>query len=60
MRYVLLTARCHMLENIAFILILLWLAGVLTLHTFGGVIHVLLFVSIVLLMVRIITGTKPS
>ena len=47
-----------MLYAIAVILVLLWLAGLLTSYTMGGLIHALLVIAIVVLLVRIITGRK--
>ena len=43
---------------IAFICILLWLLGVMTTTTLGGVLHVLLVVAIVLFLVHIIQGSS--
>jgi hypothetical protein len=48
-----------MLYTIAIVLVLLWLAGLLTSYTMGGLIHALLAIAIVVLLVRIITGRKP-
>jgi len=48
-----------MLYTIAIVLVLLWLAGLLTSYTMGGLIHALLVIAIVVLLVRIITGRKP-
>ncbi len=47
-----------MLYTIAVILVLLWLAGLLTAHTMGGLIHALLLIAIVVLLIRIISGRK--
>lgn len=40
------------------ILIVLWLAGLLTSYTLGGLIHILLVVAAVLVLGRIIRGKK--
>jgi len=48
-----------MLWTICVILLVLWLLGLLTGYTMGGVIHVLLVIAIVVVLVRIITGRKP-
>jgi len=47
-----------MLYTIAVILLILWLAGLLTSYTFGGLIHALLVIAVVVLLVRIISGRK--
>jgi hypothetical protein len=47
-----------MLMTIAIILIVLWLLGVVTSYTLGGLIHVLLVIAIVVFLVRIINGRK--
>jgi hypothetical protein len=48
-----------MLYTIAIVLILLWLLGVVTAHTLGWFVHILLMVAVVLILVRIIQGRKP-
>ena len=45
-----------MLETIAVILIVLWLLGLVTSYTMGGLIHALLVIAIVLLLFRFIGG----
>jgi len=45
-----------MLETIAFILIILWLLGLVTSTTMGGFLHILLVVAIVAVLVRVIKG----
>ncbi|MDO8509601.1 MAG: lmo0937 family membrane protein [bacterium] len=47
-----------MLWNIALILIILWLLGVVTSYTLGGFIHILLVIAIVVVLVRVIRGEK--
>lgn len=47
-----------MLWTLAVILIVLWLLGILSSHTMGGFIHVLLVVAIVTVLVRIIQGRR--
>jgi hypothetical protein len=51
--------KAVMLYTIAVILLILWLAGLLTSYTMGGVIHVLLVIAIVVILVRVISGRKP-
>jgi hypothetical protein len=48
-----------MLMTIAAILIVLWLLGVVSSYTIGGLIHILLVVAIVIVLVRIIQGRRP-
>jgi hypothetical protein len=43
-----------MLETIAVILIDLWLLGLVTSYTMGGLIHILLVIAIVVIVVRLI------
>ncbi len=38
------------------ILLILWLLGIVTTYTFGGLIHLLLVVAVVVLLVRLIQG----
>ena len=47
-----------MLYAFAAILVLLWLAGLLTSYTLGGLIHALLVIAVVVLLVRIISGRR--
>jgi hypothetical protein len=48
-----------MLFIIAAILIILWLLGIVTGATMGGFIHILLVVAIIVVLVRVINGSKP-
>jgi hypothetical protein len=48
-----------MLWTIFFILLVLWLLGVVSSYTLGGFIHVLLIVAVVVLLIRIIEGRRP-
>jgi hypothetical protein len=47
-----------MLETIAVVLVILWLLGVVTSYTLGGVIHILLVLAIVVILVRVIQGRR--
>jgi uncharacterized protein (DUF58 family) len=51
--------KYNMLLGIAIFLIILWLLGVITSYTMGGIIHVLLVIAVVLVLVRIIRG-RPA
>ena len=48
-----------MLETIAVILIVLWLLGLVSSYTMGGVIHLLLVVAVVVILVRVLQGRRP-
>jgi len=45
-----------MLQTIAVILIVLWLLGLVSSYTMGGLIHVLLVIAIVMILLRVIQG----
>jgi hypothetical protein len=47
-----------MLWTICVILLILWLLGLVSGYTMGGVIHVLLVVAIIVIVVRLIQGRK--
>ncbi len=47
-----------MLYIIAVVLIALWLLGLVTAHTMGGVIHILLVIAIIMILVRVISGRR--
>lgn len=47
-----------MLYIIAVVLIALWLLGILTAYTMGGVIHILLVIAIIVILVRVISGRR--
>ncbi|MBN1884847.1 MAG: lmo0937 family membrane protein [Candidatus Krumholzibacteriota bacterium] len=47
-----------MLWTIGIILLILWLVGLLTAHTFGGVLHVLLAIALVVIIIRLIQGRR--
>lgn len=47
-----------MLWTIAAILVVLWLVGLLTQFTLGGVIHVLLVIAVIIVIIRIIQGRR--
>lgn len=48
-----------MLETIAFVLIILWLLGLVSSYTMGGFIHILLVIAVVVVLVRVLQGRKP-
>jgi hypothetical protein len=47
-----------MLWTIIVVLIVLWLLGLVTSYTMGGLIHVLLVIAIIMILVNIISGRK--
>jgi hypothetical protein len=47
-----------MLTTIAIVLIVLWLLGLVTSTTMGGLIHILLVVAIIMVLIRVIQGRR--
>ncbi|MFH0780899.1 MAG: lmo0937 family membrane protein [Pseudomonadota bacterium] len=47
-----------MLETLAIILMILWILGLVTSYTMGGLIHTLLVIAVVVILVRIIQGRR--
>ena len=47
-----------MLWTICAVLIVLWLLGLVTGTTMGGLIHILLVIAIIVMLVRLISGRK--
>ncbi len=47
-----------MLWTLFVILIVLWLIGLVTNYTLGGLIHILLVAAVVVLIVRLLTGRR--
>jgi hypothetical protein len=47
-----------MLWTICMILIVLWLLGMVTSYTMGGLIHILLVIAVIMFLVRIIQGRR--
>ena len=45
-----------MLYTIAVVLVVLWLLGLVTSYTMGGLIHILLVLALVSILVRVIQG----
>ena len=50
----------HMLYTIAVVLIILWLLGLVTSYTMGGVIHLLLVIALVMVLANFISGRKRA
>lgn len=47
-----------MLYTIAVVLLVLWLLGLVTSYTMGGLVHILLVVAIVMIVVNVISGRR--
>jgi len=47
-----------MLWTIFAVLVVLWLLGMATSYTFGGLIHILLVLAVVTILIRLIMGRK--
>jgi len=47
-----------MLWSIAVVLAILWVLGLVTSYTMGGLIHVLLALAIIVVLLRVIQGRK--
>ena len=48
-----------MLSTIIIVLLVLWLLGVVTAYTMGGLIHILLVIAIVVVLLRVTQGRNP-
>lgn len=47
-----------MLWTLAVVMLILWLLGLITAHTMGGFVHVLLVLALVVVLVRVIQGRR--
>jgi hypothetical protein len=48
-----------MLGTLIVVLVVLWLLGMATSYTLGGLIHLLLVVAVIVVLVRVIQGRNP-
>jgi len=48
-----------MLWTLAIVLLVLWLLGIVTSYTAGGLIHILLVVALVVIVFRLLQGRRP-
>jgi hypothetical protein len=48
-----------MLETIVIILVIMWALGMVGGYAFGGLIHLLLVIALVVVIVRVIQGRRP-
>ncbi len=49
-----------MLYTIAVVLLILWLLGLVTSYTMGGLVHVLLVIALVMVLVNFFSGRKRT
>lgn len=47
-----------MLYTIALVLIVLWILGLVSSYTMGGLIHILLVIAVVVILLNVISGRK--
>lgn len=47
-----------MLWTILAVLVVLWLLGMVSSYTMGGLIHILLVVAVIILVVRLVSGQR--
>lgn len=48
-----------MLSTLLIVLVVLWLLGMGTSYTLGGLIHILLVIAIIVVLLRVIQGRNP-
>ncbi len=48
-----------MASTLLIVLLVLWLLGLVTSYTLGGLIHILLVVAMVIVLIRVIQGRNP-
>jgi hypothetical protein len=51
--------RGSMLSTLIVVFVVLWLLGITTAYTAGGLIHILLVLAVVVVLIRIIQGRNP-
>ena len=47
-----------MLMTIFVLLLVLWLLGMVTSYTMGGLVHILLVIAIIVILVRVLSGRR--
>lgn len=47
-----------MLQTLAIVLIILWVLGLVSSYTMGGLIHILLVIAVVVILLRVIQGRR--
>lgn len=48
-----------MLETIVIILLIMWALGMIGGYAFGGLLHILLVIALIVVVLRVIQGRKP-
>ncbi|MES2125496.1 MAG: lmo0937 family membrane protein [Gemmatimonadota bacterium] len=48
-----------MLETIVIILLIMWALGMVGGYAFGGLLHLLLVIALVIVVIRVIQGRRP-
>ena len=48
-----------MISTLLIVLLVLWVLGLASSYTLGGLIHVLLLIAIVVMLLRVINGQNP-
>jgi hypothetical protein len=48
-----------MISTILIVLVILWVLGLATSYTMGGLIHILLVIAIIVVLLRVINGQNP-
>ncbi len=48
-----------MLETIAVVLVVMWFLGMVSSYTFGGFLHLLLVLAVIMVLLRLIRGRSP-
>ena len=48
-----------MISTVLIVLLILWVLGLATSYTLGGLIHVLLLIAIIVVLLRVINGQHP-
>ncbi len=48
-----------MLNTLVVVLLVMWLLGMVTAYTVGGLIHLLLVIAIIVVLLRVIQGRNP-
>ena len=49
-----------MIWTLALVLVILWALGLVTAYTFGGMIHLLLVVALVVIVIRVLQGRSVA
>ena len=47
-----------MLESLAIVLVVLWVLGLVTSYTMGGLIHILLVIAVISILLKVISGRR--